>query len=204
MACVLYATLTGHSPVGAISTIKGTPVDEDEGKLLEGENETLVEISPEIARTLQQAAWDTYQGVKAEGGYPKMSEPPAVVLPTLKDGRRPSLPELEGVWRGPLHFYPNNLPIEIELRISNDPSGVVATLHVFYKGAREDVEVKLADFLITDYGVSFTDPEGPNKGTIDFSGAFTTTSLTGVAKTLIPKSDPHISVWGTWDLKKVN
>ena len=202
MACVLYATLTRLSPVGATSAIKGTPVDEDEGKLLEGKTETLVEIPPEIARILQQAAWDTYQGFRAEGGYPKVSEPPAIVLPTLKDGRRPLFPELEGVWRGPLHFYPNNLPIEIELRIGNDASGLVATLHVFYKGAREDVEVKLADFRITDYGISFTDPEGPNKGTIEFSGAFTPTSLAGVAKTLIPKSDPQISVWGTWELKK--
>jgi len=35
-ACVLYASLTGRSPVGAISTIQGTAVEEDEGKVLEG------------------------------------------------------------------------------------------------------------------------------------------------------------------------
>lgn len=203
-ACVLYATLTGQSPVGATSKINGTPVDEDEGKVLEGKTETLVEIPPGIARTLQQVAWDTFREVRAGGGYPVASEPPAVVLPTVTGAGRPSLPELEGAWRGPLHFYPNNLPIDIELRISNDQSGLAATLHVFYKGARPDVEVRLADFRVTDFGISFTDPEGPNKGTIEFSGAFTAESLTGVAKTLMPESDPQISVWGTWDLKRVN
>jgi hypothetical protein len=203
-ACVLYATLTGQSPVGATSKINGPPVEEDEGKLLEGKTETLVEIPPAIARTLQRVAWDTSRKVKAEGGYPIAFKPPAVVLPTVTGGRRPSLPELLGVWRGPLDFYPNNLPIEIQLRISNDQSGLAATLHVFYKGARPDVEVRLEDFRVTDSGVSFTDPDGPNKGTIEFSGAFRAASLTGIAKTLMPGSDPQISVWGTWDLKKVN
>lgn len=203
-ACVLYATLTGHSPAGAISKISGVPVEEDEGKVLEGKSETLVEISPEVARTLQQAAWDTSQEVRAGGGYPIAPEPPPVVLPTMTDGHRPSPADLEGIWRGPLHFYPNNLPIEIELRISNDQSGLAATLHVFYKGARPDVDVRLADFRVTDAGISFTAPGGPNEGTIEFSGAFQSASLNGIAKTLMPESDPQISVWGTWDLKKVN
>lgn len=203
-ACVLYATFTGRSPVGATSKINGTPIEEDEGKVLEGRTETLVEIPSGIARTLQQVAWDTVQEVRAEGGYPRAFEPPAVVLPAVNGGRRPSLSELAGVWRGPLNFYPNDLPIEIQLQISNDRSGLAATLHVFYKGTRPDVEVRLADFRVTDFGISFTDPEGPNKGTIEFSGAFTSASITGVAKTLMPESDPQISVWGTWDLKKVD
>jgi hypothetical protein len=112
--------------------------------------------------------------------------------------------ELEGVWRGPLHFYPNDLPVEVELRITTAPSGLLAILHVYYKGERPDVEVKLADFRITDTGILFTDPEGPNKGTIEFSGAFASTSLAGIAKTLVPKTDPRIAVWGTWELRKIN
>ena len=163
-ACVLYATLTGQSPVGATSKINGTPVDEDEGKVLEGKTETLVEIPPGIARTLQQVAWDTFREVRAGGGYPVASEPPAVVLPTVTGAGRPSLPELEGAWRGPLHFYPNNLPIDIELRISNDQSGLAATLHVFYKGARPDVEVRLARLSCQQTsGFPLLIPKGPIK-----------------------------------------
>lgn len=202
-ACVLYASLTGRSPVGAISTIQGTAVEEDEGKVLEGKTETLVELPHEIARTLQQTAWDTYQEVRAAGGYQAIYEPPAVALPTLPNGRRPSPAELEGVWRGPLHFFPSDAPIEIELRVSNKQVGLVAAFHVYYHGAKPDDEVTLGDFRVTGYGIAFTDPNGPNKGTIEFSGAFTSAKLTGVAKTLLPNSDPPISVWGTWELTKV-
>ena len=204
LACVLFTTLTGHNPVGAINTIKGTPVDEDEGTILQGKIETLVAIPIETARTLQQTAWDTYQEVRASGGYPVAPEPAPVALPTLPNGHRPSVRELEGVWRGPLHFYPNDLPVEVELRITTAPSGLRAILHVYYKGERPDVEVKLADFHLTDTGILFTDPEGPNKDTIEFSGAFASTSLAGIAKTLIPKTDPRIAVWGTWELRKIN
>jgi hypothetical protein len=202
-ACVLYATLTGQSPDGAISMISGTAVDEDEGNMLEGKTETLVEIPHEIAKELQQTAWNTYQEVRAAGGYQAVSEPPAIVLPTMPNGRRPSPAELEGVWKGPFHFFPSDAPIEIELRVSNKGSGLAAKLHVYYHGAKPDVEVTPSAFHVTDYGIAFTDPKGPNKGTIEFSGAFTSASLAGVAKTLLRNTDPPISVWGTWNLTKV-
>src|SRR5580693_59632 len=135
-ACVLYATLTGQSPDGAISMISGTAVDEDEGNMLEGKTETLVGIPHEIAKELQQTAWNTYQEVRAAGGYQAVSEPPAIVLPTMPNGRRPSPAELEGVWKGPFHFFPSDAPIEIELRVSNKGSGLAAKLHVYYHGAK--------------------------------------------------------------------
>lgn len=202
IACVFYATLARLSPVGAVSAVKGTPIDEDEGQVLTGKTETLAALGPEVARKLQQVAWSTYLDI-SPAGYPLAPAPAPVSLPALPAGHRPQISEVEGVWRGPLHFYPNNLPIEMELRISNPSSGLSASLHVFYHGTKPDTDIALSDFHLTDSGVAFTDLDGPNKGTIEFSGAFSPEEIHGIAKTMIPPADPSITVWGTWDLKRL-
>lgn len=52
-ACVLYATLTGQSPVGQTARIEGA------NWLTNGD--TLADLDPATARKLQQHAWDTVQ-----------------------------------------------------------------------------------------------------------------------------------------------
>ncbi len=55
-ACVLYATITGQSPVGQVSRIEGH-------NWLTNEN-ILVNIDPKLARQLQQHAWQTVRQFK--------------------------------------------------------------------------------------------------------------------------------------------
>lgn len=58
-ACVVYATITGFSPAGAPSGIRGRPVVVDEEEIArEGEGEAvLVDVDNAAAREVQHAAW---------------------------------------------------------------------------------------------------------------------------------------------------
>jgi hypothetical protein len=56
LACTVYATLTKHSPEGAVAKVEGAPVDEESGMVLIGKTKTLVNLSPRNAAKLQMIA----------------------------------------------------------------------------------------------------------------------------------------------------
>jgi hypothetical protein len=202
-ACVLYATVTGKSPVGAASSVTGTPIENDDGKVLAGKTTMLVDLPREQAREIQQTAWDVVQEFARSGGHPPVVTPSPIDLPKKGKGQRPMVTELAGNWHGTLRFYPGSEPTEMALSIDATSSQPKARLKIFYKGARPDVDVELTDFIITSDGVAFTDPLGPNKSAIKFDGAFNPGVLSGTATALKTDSDPKLAVYGTWTVSKV-
>ncbi len=202
-ACALYATLTAaRFSCSAHRALAGTPIEMDEGKVLEGKTEVLVDIPPDTARTIQQIAWDTAQQVKKAGGYPALPEPKPLVLPTVPRGTQPVLSDLVGKWSGPLRFYPGNDALTMELTIAEASQKPSARLHISYNKMRPDLDIALADFAITPNGIKFSDPDGPNKTVIKFDGAFLPGKLTGTATAIGLDADPSIAVFGTWEVKK--
>lgn len=57
VACVMYATITGRSPVGAATRLGGLPM-QTPGVVVSDEEVTLVELDTATAEYLQNVAWD--------------------------------------------------------------------------------------------------------------------------------------------------
>lgn len=77
-ACVLYATIIGRSPVGLPSKITGTPVNLDTALPIAGKAAVLIELKPDQARILQQAAWDASLKLRRNGNYLPKEPVPAL------------------------------------------------------------------------------------------------------------------------------
>lgn len=58
VACVMYASLTGRSPVGAPAALQGLPMD-GSGALTSDRPVTLVSLDDDTAAYLQRVAWET-------------------------------------------------------------------------------------------------------------------------------------------------
>ena len=65
-ALVLYTSLTGRDPHGAAATIEGHPYSRREGVVDLTQTVTLVSLSPELARRLQDAAYRTSRQSRAD------------------------------------------------------------------------------------------------------------------------------------------
>jgi hypothetical protein len=77
-ACVLYATIIGRSPVGLPSKIIGTPVNLDTALPISGKTAVLIDLKPQQARILQQAAWDASLKLRRNGNYLPREPVPAL------------------------------------------------------------------------------------------------------------------------------
>jgi hypothetical protein len=77
-ACVFYATIFGRSPVGLPSQISGTPVNLDTEQVEPGKTAVLVDIKPDQARLLQQAAWQASLRLRRNGGFLPQERVPAL------------------------------------------------------------------------------------------------------------------------------
>jgi hypothetical protein len=77
-ACVFYATIFGRSPVGLPSKIVGAPVNLDTERVESGKSAVLVDIKPEQARILQQAAWQASLRLRRNGGFLPQEQVPAL------------------------------------------------------------------------------------------------------------------------------
>ncbi len=77
-ACVFYATIIGRSPVGLPSKITGTPVNLDTTLPVAGKTALLIDLKPEQARILQQAAWNASLKLRRNGNYLPKEPVPAL------------------------------------------------------------------------------------------------------------------------------
>ena len=77
-ACVFYATIIGRSPVGLPSKITGIPVNLDTALPVAGKTAVLIDLKPDQARILQQAAWDASLKLRRNGGYLPKEPVPAL------------------------------------------------------------------------------------------------------------------------------
>jgi len=74
-ACAIYATMFNRNPEGIPAKLGGRPVDPATGKVVSEKLEFLVDLPPEQAKVLQQAAWETKKLLDKNRGYLDESKP---------------------------------------------------------------------------------------------------------------------------------
>jgi len=201
-AAVIFATLTGASPVGGPARISGSPVHPASG--VAPENLTvLVDLPARFAGELQRIAWQTQEKLVAAGGSLDLPAPPPPAPPQMPAGARPKPEDLTGRWLGTLRFYPQPATLELWIAEKKDKPGEwTAAIEVrFPSGNQEKFTHELEQFQITAAGVSFVDPSGPNGGIVRYRAAFTSGKLTGVAEAIV--TDAPIYAIGSFELKRI-
>jgi hypothetical protein len=76
-ACTIYATTFGRNPEGLPGKAGGRPVNLETGKIESEKLQYLVDLSPDQAKVLQQAAWAAKKLLDKNHGYLDVSGPPA-------------------------------------------------------------------------------------------------------------------------------
>jgi hypothetical protein len=208
-AAVIYATLTGTSPVGGPAKISGAPVNPDSGAIAEGNTAVLVDLPARFAGDLQRIAWEECQKLASISTYPDLPAPPPLALPQVPvGGRRPAPADLTGRWLGSLRLYPQPATLELWIAEKKDKPGEwTAAIEIRFTGGNlEHLTHELEQFQITDTGITFVDPLGPNGGIVRYRAAFTVDSggaarLAGVAEATV-EGAPIYAI-GTFDLKRI-
>ena len=211
-AAVIAATLTGASPAGGPARISGAPVNPDTGAVATGSSAVLVDLPARFAGELQRIAWQNHEKLAAVDGALDLPAPPALAQPQMPaGGRRPTPEQITGRWLGSLALYPQPATLEIWLmqrEAQPGESGNVAraewktAMQVRFAGGRpEDITAELEQVQITDYGLTFVNPSGPNGGIVKFRAAFFGDRLAGIAE-IIVEGEPIYGI-GKFDLKAV-
>lgn len=208
-AAVIYATLTGASPVGGPARITGAPVDANSGVVAAGNVDVLVDLPSRFAGELQRIAWGERQKLALISSYPDLPAPPPPKPPPMPaGGRRPAPAELSGRWLGSLRLYPQQAIFELWLaEKEGQPGEWSAALELrFTGGDQEKVTHELEQLEITDTGVTFVDPTGPNGGTVRYRAVFLTgrgggQRLAGVAEATVKGA--AVYAIGTFELKRI-
>jgi hypothetical protein len=199
-ACELYALVLRKSPVGLPFQINGNPVDED-GKVDTQKQTSLVNLTASDAKLIQRTAWEVFNKMRRSGGYPSAPRPQAPKIPTLPNGHRPSVKDLEGVWVGRLDFFPVPWPGKMELRLHYDNAEWKAELKIRFEGnAGADRAPEISHFMITETGISFLDAKGLSGAPMKYTAAFTGSALSGVAEVKV-EGKPIYAI-GSWELKR--
>jgi hypothetical protein len=204
-ACVFYATLFGRSPVGLPSRISGTPVNLDTEKAEPGKTAVLVDLPPEQARKLQQAAWRASVFIRLHGASLPTKLPPAPSLSALPVGEPITSANLQGTWTGQILFYPAG-PVDMTLRL--EPALVGWTGHLDLQYHAKDIpdeSLDLPDLKITDREITFTDPKSVDVSDlpVHFIAVLTATGeMQGTAETSVEKDDRSVKVLGDWKLTR--
>ncbi len=209
-AGVIFATLTGENPVGGPAKISGAPVNPDSGAIAEGNTAVLVDLPARFAGDLQRIAWEESQKLRLLSSYPDLPAPPPLALPQVPaGGRRPAPAEVAGRWLGSLRLYPQASTCELWIaEKENKPGEWTAAIEIrFTGGNQEHLTHELEQFAITDTGITFVDPLGPNGGIVRYRGAFLPDPragerLTGVAEIIVERAP--IYAIGTFDLKRIH
>ena len=204
-ACVLYATLFHHSPVGLPSRLSGPPVNLETEQLEPGKQVILADLPTHDAELLQKAAWRAISDFAAQ--WQKIaSVAPADPVPALPPGG--PLSALEGAWRGKMLFYPGVGPVELALtfkRIAADSPGYQGHLQIEYPVRDFATEsFDLFDLKVGPRSFTFSDPKsaGVNNWRIDFRGERVGGELRGTAMTRAEGKEGIVTVLGSWTLHK--
>jgi hypothetical protein len=208
-AAVIYATLTGTNPVGGPAKISGAPVDPDSGTVATGSTAVLVDLPARFAGDLQRIAWGERQALALLGSHPDLPAPPPLALPEMPSGgRRPAAADVSGRWIGSLRLYPQPVTLELWIAEKKDKPGEWrAAIEIrFTGGTQENLTHELEQLAITETGITFVDPTGPNGGIVRYRAAFITGSsggarLAGVAEATV-EGAPIYAI-GTFNLKRI-
>ncbi len=202
-ACVFYATLTGRKPTGLPNEIIGPSVDA-QGKVSSEKPRALVTMSDIAALLAQKAAWSARQQIQGDGGYLKVAAPAAQQRAELPAGRRASPSEISGKWTGETRLYPRgpNWPAKLELFLHADGDSCGGELRIEFPGSKERINSSVTDCKLTNDGIAFVDPKGPEGGVVNYQASFTGAGLIGDAR--MTAKDGSLLGIGRWELKRVN
>ncbi|MGD0310242.1 MAG: SGNH/GDSL hydrolase family protein [Acidobacteriota bacterium] len=204
-ACTFYAAIFHQSPVGLPGTISGIPVNLQTAKAESSINAVLVDLPPELAHAIQQAAWEAWQEIDKAGGHLNLAPVPVPALPPLMGGDPLAAAELEGTWSGDLKFYPPPfLPTQMELTLHREGNRWKAHLALmFHSSEQPDQSLDLSNCRVDTQQLSFTDPKAPQKLSIRFRGVKGGPGeLRGQAEARSATPDSTVRLLGTWQLRK--
>ena len=207
-ACTIYAAIFHQSPVKLPVHIVGAPVDLETEQVEPNKTAVLVDLQPAVGLKLQNAAWNAWQELERHGGYVdvKSVPPPEVKLPA---GEPLTAANLEGTWRGQIHFYPGAGPTEMVLKFERVGDTWKGHLNINYSVKDFSSEsIDLPDLRVGPHDFTFSDPSsaGVNKYKVVFSGLKVGAELRGQAETKIEGKvngdDYKLQVLGDWVLRR--
>jgi hypothetical protein len=201
-ACTIYATIFHQSPAGLPGSISGSPINLVTGKPEPEKAGKLVNLPPEQARVLQNAAWQARQLLDRNGGYLDVSPLPPPGLPALPPGTELSPAKLEGTWTGTILFYPTG-PAEMTLRIEN--AGKAHLELKYHSQMLADESADVTDFRLGKYEITFTHPKsvGASNLPVRFRAVSAQPdSLSGTAEAGLEGAGGQVRYLGTWELRK--
>ena len=206
-ALTLYATLFQKSPLGLPAKIQGIPVNLETARPEPEKTAVLVDLPPAQAQAIQAAAWESYQQLKRNGGYLKVSPVPAPMPPPLPAGAELSVEGLAGTWKGQILFYPAG-PVEMVLRLQHDGAAWKGHLELKYNSKDfTDESFDLQDLAVSKRELTFSNPKsvGVDNLKVNFRGVSPRSGeLGGIADTTLitPNSPVPVRLFGTWQLKR--
>jgi hypothetical protein len=202
-ACTLYATLLHQSPVGLPPKVIGVPVNLMTATPDPSKTEVLVDLPPDEARELQEAAWTVVQQLEKNGGYLDVSPVPPSVSAPLPAGTPISPSTLEGTWSGSMLFYPSG-PTQMILQLRFDGGAWKGHLDLkFNSKDQADESFDLTDFGVSEREIVFTDPRGLQGLAVHFRGVSPeANSLRGIADATQENPESPVRLLGTWNLRR--
>lgn len=200
-ASTLYATLTGHSPVGLASNVSGHPMPE--GVLNPNKTVRLASLSPEQAENLQRVAWTTYEELRQSGGYVEVQQP-SPELPTLPAGQPLALPALLGTWQGEMRFYDQESgqsPATLHLALKQEGERVEGTVRIVFANGQTEGPFSLEALTVEPSRLRFsTRLLSKGRGKVEHEAVLTAGGLVGLARYENPRN--HDRYVGTWKLHR--
>jgi len=167
----------------------------------------LVDLPPAQAQAIQAAAWESYQQLKRDGGYLKVSPVPAPVPPPLPAGAALTVEGLAGTWKGKILFYPAG-PVEMVLQLQRDGAAWKGHLELKYHSKDfTDESFDLEDLAVSQRELVFSNPKsvGVDNLKVNFRGvSLRSGELGGIADTTLitPNSPVPVRLFGTWQLSR--
>jgi hypothetical protein len=201
-ACTFYAALFNESPVGLPATIDGAPVNPETGVTETARPGLLVEISPEIARVLQDAAWDAWKDTARPGFFDvaPVAPPAPARLPT---GLPLSPERLAGTWAGSFELYPASRTSMV-LRLAHATTGWSGRLELKYHSAdAADQSLDLGDVHVSERGISFENPAAWQGLVMRFRGVSPRAGvLQGMVEAARADAATPMHLLGSWELRR--
>ena len=201
-ACEMYAAIFRASPVGLPAAISGVPANLDTGAPEPGKTAVLVELDPETARLLQDAAWQAWTRTTKPGFFDVAPVAPPTVGP-LPAGIRMTPGQLEGAWTGSFALYPS-FRTDMVLRLNHDDQGWRGRLELKYQAKdAADQAFDLGDLQVGEREISFTNPAGWQGLVMRFRGVSPRAGvLRGTVDATRPNADSPVRLQASWELRR--
>lgn len=159
----------------------------------------VINNSQEILSAIRKSAWENHQELELRGGYLDF-EQPVTAEPVLIQGESKTPRQLIGRWRGDINVYPRyfDWPVTMELLLGKIENDWNLEYELSFDGNSTNIEI--GELEITDSGISFVDPNGPNGAVVKYQGSFLEDKIQGTAE-IIDERAPFYAI-GSWEVRK--